>query len=686
MHRKINITFFIVCLIFLFIFNLKAYGLQNKGEIITDQKDSITINENIGDAMLREAHQVSKEFKQQTLSIFERTPLGWNLDTIDFLSEWIISLPLKIPLFMKQVMEQSRMLGAAGTLIMLIFITAVLYSLLGQKRVLKYIEIQVQPIREKVPEFFYPYFYSIVRVMVASLIPLILLGIFSTINAFIDYKTSWFQLLGRLLWLWTVGALFASLLRGSLLGDFFSAAVLHGKTIYQFTRLVFFYILAGIAILWGAEAFQMPQEVLAFLRFAISLSIICVLFLLFLKKNALLSLLPQLPYKNYISFLRVLDKYYFPFILLTFLAGLLWCIGYKEFGPFFLKKTWAVAGSYVVIMIVYHIIFCGLQKWSKKKEVENKEAQFFFKSLKSLLLYTTATTIILTAFALLGLFDLFQRIFSFPIFKIGDTSLSILIFIKAGLILLVFIYLSRLLQAYLDYRIYPSLGIDTGLAYALNTFFKYLIIVIGFLISLRIVGIDLRVLMVFAGTIGIGVGFGLQTLASNMISGLCIIFGGNLRKGDWIQAGDTIGIVTDIYLRASKVRTRDNIEYLIPNSDFISSTIVNYTLSSPMVRINIPIGVSYDADPEEVKEILLKSASKHSFVTNYKNPEVRFVEYGDNSINFHLLVWIDIRKIAERRIKSSIYFTVFKVLKKANIEIPFPQRDIHIRSGLKEPG
>ncbi len=116
MHRKINITFFIVCLIFLFTFNLKAYGLQNKGEIITDQKDSITINENIGDAMLREAHQVSKEFKQQTLSIFERTLLGWNLDTIDFLSEWIISLPLKIPLFMKQVMEQSRMLGVAGTL------------------------------------------------------------------------------------------------------------------------------------------------------------------------------------------------------------------------------------------------------------------------------------------------------------------------------------------------------------------------------------------------------------------------------------------------------------------------------------------------------------------------------------------------------------------------------------------
>jgi small-conductance mechanosensitive channel len=170
-------------------------------------------------------------------------------------------------------------------------------------------------------------------------------------------------------------------------------------------------------------------------------------------------------------------------------------------------------------------------------------------------------------------------------------------------------------------------------------------------------------------------------MAANVISGFALIFGGKIRKNDWIEVSGTIGTVTDIYLRATKVRTRDNLEYLIPNSDFISGTVVNYSLSSPFVGLELPLGVSYDDNPRQVEKILLDAAKQEQMVANYQEPAVRFIEYGDSSINFILLFWIDVRKTARRRVKSSLYFKIFDEFKKAGIEIPFPQRELHLRNG-----
>jgi small-conductance mechanosensitive channel len=141
-----------------------------------------------------------------------------------------------------------------------------------------------------------------------------------------------------------------------------------------------------------------------------------------------------------------------------------------------------------------------------------------------------------------------------------------------------------------------------------------------------------------------------------------------------------VGVVTDIYLRATKVRNRDNIEYLIPNSNLISNTIVNYSLSSPLIRIEVPVGVSYNADPRQVEQIMLEVAEKEPLVSNDEKPQVRFVEYGESSINFELLVWIDVRDVARKKVRSALYFAIFDEFKNAGIEIPFPQRDVHVRS------
>ena len=124
---------------------------------------------------------------------------------------------------------------------------------------------------------------------------------------------------------------------------------------------------------------------------------------------------------------------------------------------------------------------------------------------------------------------------------------------------------------------------------------------VGLLIALDTVGVDFGFLLVFAGAIGVGIGLGLQSMAANLISGFIIIFGGKVRKGDWIKVEDAIGMITDIHALSTRVRTRGNVEYLLPNSNLVSNTIINYTLSSPMIWISLPVGVSYGSDPKQVE-------------------------------------------------------------------------------------
>jgi len=643
-------------------------------------EDLFVFQREIGDTMLREAARVQEELKQRTRSMFERQPLLWDWDTIDYLRKWALTLPLQLPRFMAHILEQSRVLGVAGSLVMFTFILAVLYSLIGRKKVLALVESQVKRLHDKIPETVYPFLLSCVRVVVASLIPILLLGAYALMNAMIVYKAPWFQVTGRFLVLWAFGALLVGSLRELLTRDLFTVTAQHGHSIFQLTRLALIYALVGIAVPWSAEVFPIRDDVMDLIKFIVAVSIVVVLFLLHLMKKGLLSLLPQLPYKSYQAFLRNLTRYYFPLIFFSFFIALLWCLGYKQLGQVVLTRIWTTGGAYLIIMLSYHFIQGWLQKWVSRQDKSDEAAHRLYRSLKTLLVYAAALATVIIVLNLLGLLTPLQRVMSFAVFQLGTNIVTPLIIVEATVILFAFVFASRLLQAYLDYKIYPSLGIDPGLGYALNIFLKYISFVSGFLISLKVVGLDLRFLLIFAGALGIGVGLGLQNLVANVISGFSIIFGGKIRKGDWIEAGGKLGEVTEISLRATKVRTRDNIEYLIPNADFIAQAVINYSLSSPYIRLDIPVGVSYNADPRQVQDILLNAANHEPLVSAFREPAVRFVAYGDNAINFELLFWIDVRKTPRRRVRSALYFTIFSALKEAGIEIPFPQRDLHIRT------
>jgi hypothetical protein len=286
---------------------------------------AIGIAEEMGDAMLRQATEVRDDLTRQAWTLFEREPLGWDMHTLAAIYRWALDFPDHIAVLVATVIQHSRVLGAAGSLVMLTFIVAVLYSLIGQRRVLRRIARHVEPYREKIPETIYPFVLSGIRILVAALIPLILLAAYSLVSALVTYDAAWFVILGRLIILWAAGALVLNLLRESLTRDLFEVTTQYGHSIYRLVRLVLLYSLAGLALFWSAEALQLPPDVLAFAQFVIALSIVVVLFLLHLKKTALLSFLPKFPYPFYQAFLRFLTRYYYLVIGVVLAAALLWC-------------------------------------------------------------------------------------------------------------------------------------------------------------------------------------------------------------------------------------------------------------------------------------------------------------------------------------------------------------------------
>ena len=226
---------------------------------------------------------------------------------------------------------------------------------------------------------------------------------------------------------------------------------------------------------------------------------------------------------------------------------------------------------------------------------------------------------------------------------------------------------------------------DIGVSQSIGTIIQYVLIVIGSLMIIQSSGINLGSLNVLAGALGVGIGFGLQNIANNFISGLIILFERPVKVGDRIDVGSVTGDVTKISSRATTINNNDNISIIIPNADVINKQVINWSHNDRNVRFGIPVGVSYKEDPAKIKEILLKVAAAHKGVLKKPAPEVLFVQYGDSSLDFDLKVWTN--RYTDRPIvlKSELYYSIFEKFKEHNVEIPYPQRDLHIRSGLNRP-
>ena len=214
----------------------------------------------------------------------------------------------------------------------------------------------------------------------------------------------------------------------------------------------------------------------------------------------------------------------------------------------------------------------------------------------------------------------------------------------------------------------------------------YLIIIIAFFSSLKVVGINLSSLAVVAGALSVGIGFGLQNIVSNFVSGLILMFERSVKIGDYIQINDDMrGRVTDIRMRSTTIKTNANIDIIIPNQDFIQNNVINWTMTDNIKRFEIPFGVKYGTNPQQVIDVILKAVKESGFQdiytsrTRYTN--VIMTEMGDSSVNFNLFVWIKGREILKpKRTTSKFLILIYNTLNEHNIEIPFPQVDLHVRS------
>ena len=239
--------------------------------------------------------------------------------------------------------------------------------------------------------------------------------------------------------------------------------------------------------------------------------------------------------------------------------------------------------------------------------------------------------------------------------------------------------LSRMLQALLLQEVLPRYGAEIGVQLSITRLVHYAVMVVGFLVLLRVLGVQLNKLAILGGALGVGIGFGLQAIVNNFASGLILLFERPLKVGDMIQVGNDMGEVKKLGLRATVVRTFDNADIVIPNSDLITGQVTNWTLANRHIRVKVPVGVAYGTDIAKVLEILQGCADNNPMVLNQPKARALFLAFGDSSLDFELRVWI--AEFTDRRlVLSELNQDIESEFSSAGIEIPFPQADVHFRS------
>ncbi len=267
-----------------------------------------------------------------------------------------------------------------------------------------------------------------------------------------------------------------------------------------------------------------------------------------------------------------------------------------------------------------------------------------------------------------------------PLFHIGELSVSIAFITKSAIFLAALAFLARRAASAIRRWILDRSSLGEGQKYAIQRAISYITFTLGLIIGLNTAGVNLSSLAVFGGALGIGIGFGLQAITTNFVSGIILLLERPIKIGDRVEIDDLNGVVVQIGGRSTWVRTNDNIVIVIPNSDFITTRIINWTANDSRVRFCLPVGVSYASDPAEIRKVLTQVAAANSDVLPQPPPDVIFTGFGDNSIDFQLRVWTESKVQTYPTLKSDLYFAIFQAFRDNGIEIPFPQRDLHIRS------
>jgi small-conductance mechanosensitive channel len=284
------------------------------------------------------------------------------------------------------------------------------------------------------------------------------------------------------------------------------------------------------------------------------------------------------------------------------------------------------------------------------------------------------------ALQILGLLDDTTELLDRYALPIGEFRLSPLVVIEGALWFVALLWLATIIGNFFERRIRTNRDLAPALQVLISKFIKFSLLTIAMLAALTSIGLDLTALTVFSGALGIGIGFGLQKVASNLISGIIILMDRSIKPGDVIALGDTFGWINSLKARYVSVVTRDGIEYLIPNEVFVSDRVINWSYSDRKVRVELDFGVGYESDPHQVRELAVGAISEIDRVLDKPPPVCHVTAFGDSSIDFVLRFWIEDPQNGLTNLRGASYLALWDAFAEAGIKIPYPHREVLVRS------
>ncbi|MCO5057632.1 MAG: mechanosensitive ion channel [Rhizobiaceae bacterium] len=290
---------------------------------------------------------------------------------------------------------------------------------------------------------------------------------------------------------------------------------------------------------------------------------------------------------------------------------------------------------------------------------------------------------IYVALVILGIDDRAAQFLDGMALPIGDYRLTTLFVLKSLVLVTVAIWVSVLVGNFLDERVQRSTELTPSIRVLVGKVAKIGLVLVAVTVALSAVGVDLTAFTVFSGAVGVGIGFGLQKVVSNFISGVIILLDKSIKPGDTISLGETFGWIRELRARFVSVVTRDGREYLIPNEDFITQRVINWSFSDDLVRLDVEFGVSYDADPHKVSELAIEAALGVGRVVAERRPVCWLTGFGDSSLDFVLRIWIRDPQQGLTNIRGKVLLALWDSFKENDIGIPYPHREVIMKTPVK---
>jgi len=289
----------------------------------------------------------------------------------------------------------------------------------------------------------------------------------------------------------------------------------------------------------------------------------------------------------------------------------------------------------------------------------------------------------LVAFALLGWLEPLRDALDTVAFSLGDSRFSLLDGVKVAVTLLVFVLTAAYAGGLVERRLMAASHISIGLRVGIAKTLRFGFIILATLLAFNVIGFDLGGLAVFSGALGVGIGFGLQRIASNFVSGFILIGDRSIRPGDVITVDERFGVVRELRARYVVVRDRDGVDTLIPNENIITSQVINWSYADRAIRLKLAVQISYRDNPRKAMQLLRDAAKSHPRVERSPEPAVRVMSFGENGIDLELRFWIDDPEDGVNNVRSDLYLAIWDAFEAAGITIPYPQRDVHLHRGAE---